>query len=122
MWQAILQKEWVDPQKFHTIIDKITQIENAQQHRGKGRPKNRAEKLRSVFRGRENEFIPLEDFVSGFQDRKGSRKYAITAISHLNHVLEDMDADVQIMSVTVTIRNCTKTFYRVINRIPCELF
>lgn len=62
----------------------------------------RLERLWSVFRGRENEPISLDDFESAFADSVEPRKSAASAISWLNNILKRWGYDLQIKTAHCT--------------------
>lgn len=63
----------------------------------------RLDRLWSVFQGRENEPIPLDDFEQAFSDSTDPRKSAASAVSWLNNTFRRWGYDVEIETI-----HCTK--------------
>lgn len=63
----------------------------------------RLDRLWSVFQGRENEPIPLDDFEQAFGDSSEPRKSAASAVSWLNNTLRRWGFDMEIETI-----HCTK--------------
>jgi len=93
----------IDPEKvkqaFKTLIEE-------QQVNGRGRKPVRVERIWSVFRGRENDSVPIEKLIDAFSETKDPYNSAQTALSWINKAFERLGSGIEIERGTIYhIRN-----------------
>lgn len=99
-----LLEERIDPAEIDAAFEKVIKA-TWPTYRGKtGRKPVRIQRIREGFRGRENEYVPLDDLAIAFEGKKNPRKYAASTISWLNKTFKELDINLEIKSTTVLYR------------------
>jgi hypothetical protein len=102
----------VDPEYVDYAFNMIHNYRTDERFPKPGRKPTQAGKIREVFRNRESEFIPLDDFAAAFAGTKDPRMRAASAIDITNQMFEKLDLALEIEGITISGRRTRRTLYR----------
>ncbi len=118
---STIEHGWIDPEEIHTGLQAVldAQTEANGKH---GRRPSWVQRIQEVVLGKENEFIPLDEFAQTFQksttsQKTTSRKTAASAISWLNAQFRELALDLELVSENPQRYRDSQTYYHF--RVRC---